>query len=167
MNDNPYQTPVANLETPDNRPGRPVLAVIVSVITDFLVTMIGGAGIAILTGIYLAANGYSQEAVGAIFVDQSATNPYFWVVTIWSLLSSVLAGYVCAVLARRNLVKPVIWAIVILTLLSIPLLFMLDNKLLHIALGLVSIAAFASGAWLFAVRKQRAARKLEEAIEPA
>jgi hypothetical protein len=124
--------------------------------------MLGGAGIAFVSAIVLAANGYSRDQVAAIYLDQSISNPYFLIVTVWGLGSSLLAGYICGIIAKQNIVKPVIWAIVLLTLLSVPFVFMLDNKALHIALGLLSIVAFASGAWAYAIRKERAANKLEE-----
>lgn len=102
MPHNPYSPPEAPLADQPPPPGSPWKAVGLGLLVDIGGTMVLGTVFAILAGVVMASQGYSAEEAEATFSGPVLDS---WVSAGAMLLGlgcSVVGGYVCARIVRRQ-----------------------------------------------------------------
>jgi hypothetical protein len=102
---NPYAPPGAALQDLPAKAGSALKAVTLGLLVDVGGTTAGGLLLGILYGIWLAASGMSVEDVAAASEGAMQQSWMFWISTAMGLGFSVLGGFVCARIARRNEIK--------------------------------------------------------------
>lgn len=149
MEENVYAPPSAELKEIIQRPPRPKTAIVVAALFDLTLTIVVTTVAGIGYGIYMASGGVSPEEIQAA-VQMMANNTDFQaLISFLGLLVSILAGYLCAHIAIRNVYRNTALCGVVQTL--IVRLLNLDPKLTltDLALTAVSFAALLFGAWLY------------------
>ncbi len=99
---NPYAPPAAALQELPAKAGSPLKAVTLGLLVDIGGTTAGSLLLGILYGIWLAASGVSVEEIAAASEGAIKESWLFWISTAMGLGFSLLGGYVCARIARRN-----------------------------------------------------------------
>jgi hypothetical protein len=82
-----------------------VKAVVLGLLVDIVGTTAGSLLLGALYGIMLAASGASMEEIAAAGESVATDSWMFWLSTAMGLAFSVLGGYVCARIARRDELK--------------------------------------------------------------
>lgn len=165
MNDgsNPFSPPKVDTYTEATRGGSRLWAVVAGFVTDIGGSMVAGILTAGVVGAVLGAQGIPPEQIQEFF---SSSDPYSWFMVINYLVGcavSVLGGYVCARIARRDEYK--LGGILAASVIAFGLLlFSAGNAsrpmALHVGLVLITVASVTLGAWLGAVSNQRALRRI-------
>jgi hypothetical protein len=145
---NPYQPPRADVaQQVDAKPGSPVKAVLIGALVDTGGTIIAVALVSIAYGIQLGLSGMPPADMAQAFENLPWNSWPSLAGVVMGSLSSVLGGYVCARIVRRQEYR---WAGV-LSLISVALGFLLGGEsgvwqgLLHVA---ITVACVMAGAWL-------------------
>ena len=99
---NPYAPPGAALQDLPAKAGSPLKAIMFGLVVDMVGTTVGSLLLGAIYGIALAASGASLDELGAAAEGAAADSWLFWISTAMGLAFSVLGGYVCARIARRN-----------------------------------------------------------------
>jgi hypothetical protein len=99
---NPYAPPGAALQDLPVKAGSPLKAIILGLVVDLVGTMVGSLLLGAIYGIALAASGASFDELAAAGEGVATDSWLFWITTAMGLAFSVLGGYVCARIARRN-----------------------------------------------------------------
>jgi hypothetical protein len=99
---NPYAPPQAALKDAPPAAGSPVKAVTLGLVADIGGTLAGAVVFMVIYGIVLGVSGASAEEITAATDFTSTDSWQFYVTTLIGLGFSVLGGYVCARIARRN-----------------------------------------------------------------
>jgi hypothetical protein len=99
---NPYAPPLAALKDGPAAAGSPVKAVALGLLTDVGGTFAAAVVLMVVYGVALGVSGAGEEQIAAA-ADFSSTDSWqFYAGTLLGLAFSVLGGYVCARVARRN-----------------------------------------------------------------
>ncbi len=153
MEKNVYAPPGADLKEVIERTPRPKTAIVVAALFDITLTIVMTAVVGIGYGIYLASTGSSPEEIQTAAQAMTENTGFRAITSFFGLLVSILAGYLCAHIAVRNVYRNTALCGVLLTLFV--RLINLDPKLTltDLALVAVSFMALLFGAWLY-VRRQ-------------
>jgi hypothetical protein len=100
--DNPYKAPVTPLKEPSPAPRSPILAVLAGLLVDFGGTMLATVVIGIVYAVTLASRGMPPEQTVEAVTRAEPFSGYGLLTSIVGASLSVLGGYVCARIARRN-----------------------------------------------------------------
>ena len=151
---NPYLPPQAVVAEAPRKPGSPVTAVVVGLVVDFGATVLA---VVIFVLIYVVATALSGAASGADVepLMQEATAKLtagdswpFYAAAVIGTLCSVLAGYVCARIARQRELTLGALLGAIITIVSV-ILGPGDTAIgVWRAVLLANMAAVLAGAWL-------------------
>lgn len=99
---NPYAPPGAAVQDPPARPGSAVKAVVLGLLVDVGGTTLGSMIIGAIYGVALAASGAGMEELEAASRGWAQVSWLFWLTSAMGLGFSVLGGYTCARVARRD-----------------------------------------------------------------
>ncbi len=99
---NPYEPPRANLQRRNSEPGSIPKAVAIGVAIDISLTLLASVTAAIIYGAILAARGYSEEAITAVFQQFDPVSAFGIITTLLGMAISAFAGFQCARIANRN-----------------------------------------------------------------
>jgi MFS family permease len=102
MQNNPYVPPVADLKDAPQPPGSPIKAVVLGFLVDMGTTAVGGM---ILGGAYafiLKRRGLSDRQIFSALEDQSLTSTINLAGLLVGTMGSLLGGWLCARIVRRN-----------------------------------------------------------------
>ena len=100
---NPFAAPGSDLTPPDpHPPGAPWKAILVGFVVDVAFTIIFSFAWSIVFGAYLAASGNSPEEIRAMAESSQAGDFYSGVLIAIGGVGSLIGGYLCARIARRN-----------------------------------------------------------------
>lgn len=99
---NPYAPPSAAVQDLSERAGSPLKAIALGLLVDVGGTTVGSLLLGAIYGIALAASGASLDELAAAGEGPATDSWLFWISTAMGLVFSVLGGYVCARIARRN-----------------------------------------------------------------
>jgi hypothetical protein len=102
---NPYAPPEAALKDLPAKAGSAFKAVALGFAADIGGTFLAGMVLALVYGAVLGASGASMEEILASSKDIGTDSWLFYAGTLVGLAFSVLGGYVCARIARRNEMK--------------------------------------------------------------
>ncbi len=106
MSDNPYTPPDAKLADPadpaDQSAGSPVKAVLLGALVDVGGSLLLSTVMGIVLAVVLAQQGMAPEQIGEAFGSMTATSPFRIIAMVLGTGMSMLAGYVCARIARRR-----------------------------------------------------------------
>lgn len=153
--DSPYQPPTADVrdQTVFKRPA-PIKAVIVGLLVDQVGTAIFQLGLFVVYGFMLGAEGLQpKEIVQAINSLVWYSGPHI-IEFVGGLLISVLAGYLCARLARQRIFRTTL--IMAALDVGLPLPFIHDLTVLKLVLLVAPTAiCVLLGAWLWALQDRR------------
>ena len=100
--ENLYTPPQAALADTDAKPGSPVKAVLLGVMTDIGGTLAVSLVLGIVYGMKLAASGASQEEIGALSANPTLDSGFSIAASLLGCGFSVLGGYVCARIAKHS-----------------------------------------------------------------
>jgi len=100
--DNPYAAPTTPVKDPPPPPRSPILAVLAGVATDIGGTIVAGLVISIVYAATLASEGRSLEQIEQALTQIDPSSGYFVVSLVVGFGFSVLGGYICARVARRE-----------------------------------------------------------------
>jgi hypothetical protein len=150
MTDNLYQTPVADVDTnvavlPKPKTGI-FIAVIVDMVSTFIITIIAG----VLYAYISYKNGMAPEEIMKLGENIDAFGAFSLGVSFLGLLVSVIAGYVCARIAKIQIYKNAVIAAAIVYALSELITIGSKHYIYTSLLGLTTFVAMLFGAWLFA-----------------
>jgi hypothetical protein len=153
MEKNVYAPPGAELKEVIERTPRPKTAIVVAALFDITLTIVMTAVVGIGYGIYLVSTGSSPEEIQSAAQTMTENTGFRAITSFLGLLVSIMAGYLCAHLAVRNVYRNAALCGVLLTLFV--RLVNLEPKLTltDLALVAVSFMALLFGAWLY-VRRQ-------------
>jgi putative Mn2+ efflux pump MntP len=101
---NPFQPPRSGFEKPprDREPGSLLAAVLIGVAVDIGGTIMGGAVMGIVYGLMLAAQGFTEPQIQAIFEKPDPLSTFNILATAMGLSMSALGGFFCARTANVN-----------------------------------------------------------------
>lgn len=153
--DSPYQPPTADVrDQPVFKKPAPIKAVIVGLLVDQIGTAIFQFGLFVVYGIMLGAEGLQpKEIVPTINSLVWYSTPHIIEFAGGSLIS-VLAGYLCARLARQSIFRTTI--IMAALDVGLPLPFVHDLTMLRLFLLTIPTAlCVLIGAWLWALQDRR------------
>lgn len=102
---NPYAPPEATVKDLPAKAGSAFKAVALGFAADIGGTFLAGMVLALVYGAVLGASGASMEEIMASSKEIGSDSWLFYVGTLVGLAFSVLGGYVCARIARRNEMK--------------------------------------------------------------
>ncbi|GLS06308.1 hypothetical protein GCM10007860_34860 [Chitiniphilus shinanonensis] len=100
--DNPYAAPGVDLTQADTSPGSPVKAVLYAFLLDFVGSNLLALILGIAYGALLTLGGMPPDQLEAHMGSLAWYSPYMLIVTILGTMISVLAGFVCARIAKRH-----------------------------------------------------------------
>jgi uncharacterized membrane protein AbrB (regulator of aidB expression) len=100
--ENPYKPTAAALRDPPKPPRSPLVAMIAGIAVDFGGTILSTLLIGIVYGLTLVGRGMAPDQLEQAFADVDPGSGYFIVSTVVGGAFSLLGGYVCARLVRRN-----------------------------------------------------------------
>ena len=100
--DENYKPPATPVEDAPRPPGSPFVAVLVGFVVDVGGTLLAGILFTFVFAILRASQGGSAADVETALADLSSDTGFMVVSGIVGLSFSVLGGYVCARIARRN-----------------------------------------------------------------
>jgi MFS family permease len=100
--DNPYRPSDAAMKDAPPAPRSPILAVLAGLAVDFGGTLLSSIAIAIVYAVMLAAEGTPLEQIQSTVTEVDPRSGYFVFSTLVGGAFSILGGYVCARVARRN-----------------------------------------------------------------
>jgi hypothetical protein len=100
--DENYKPPATPVEDAPRPPGSPFVAVLVGFAVDVGGTLLTGVLFAVVFALLRASRGGSTAGVDATLADLSSDTGFMIVSGVVGLSFSVLGGYVCARIARRN-----------------------------------------------------------------
>lgn len=103
MSDNPYSPPDAKLADPaDHSPGSPVKAVLLGALVDIGGSLILSTVMGIAMVMFLSQQNMTPEQIGEAFASMPGGSLFRIVGMVLGTGMSMLAGYVCARIARRR-----------------------------------------------------------------
>src|SRR5690349_20937062 len=100
--DNPYRAPTAAVRDPPPPPRSPILAMVAGLAVDIGGSMLASIVIGIVYAVVLASRGMAPEEVGKILTALDPSSGYFILSSAIGFGFSLLGGYVCARIARRD-----------------------------------------------------------------
>jgi hypothetical protein len=100
--DNPYKPTATSLKEPPSPPRSPILAVLVGLVVDFGGTTIASIVVGIVYAATLAGRGVPVEQITEAVTEFDPASGYGIVAMLVGGGFSILGGYVCARIARRN-----------------------------------------------------------------
>ncbi|TJZ79163.1 hypothetical protein [Chitiniphilus eburneus] len=101
--DNPYAASSADLtQVAVPRPGSPVKAVLYAFLLDFVGSHLLGVVLGIAYGTLLTLGGMPLDRLEAHMASLSWYSPYMLTATVLGTMISLLAGFVCARIAKRH-----------------------------------------------------------------
>ena len=100
--DNPYKAPTTAVRDPPAPPRSPIVAVLAGLAVDLGGTFVVGIAIGIGYAATLASEGKAPEQIQEAMTTSDASSGSFIAVSAVGGLFSLLGGYVCARVARRN-----------------------------------------------------------------
>ncbi|HJR69460.1 MAG TPA: hypothetical protein VKA43_05430 [Gammaproteobacteria bacterium] len=100
--DNPYAAPTTPVKDPPPPPRSPILAVLAGVAVDIGGTVVASIVIGIVYAMSLASQGRSLEQVEQALTEADPMSAYYVVTMAVGFGFSVLGGYVCSRVARRE-----------------------------------------------------------------
>lgn len=102
MSGSPYKPPATHVEDAPRPPGSPFVAVLLGFVVDVGGTLLTGILLTVVFTLLRAGQGGSTADVEAALTALSSDTTFMVVSGIVGLSFSVLGGYVCARVARRN-----------------------------------------------------------------
>lgn len=162
LKSNPYKTPDANVEIVDDRPGKPVKAVILASLFDIVMTNISGFLGAIVFGVLMASQGMGADEIMQISQQLDYENPLYLMMTAVGMLITGIGGYMCAQIAKEKawyatsayiMLMAAFGYLMSLTVPSVGIIESIVGSIGTIMLGLL-------GAWISVNRRQRTTRRL-------
>jgi hypothetical protein len=102
MADENYKPPATPVEDAPRPPGSPIVAVLVGFVVDVGGTLLTGILFTVVFSILRASQGGSATDIETALADLSSDTGFMVASGIVGLSFSVLGGYVCARIARRN-----------------------------------------------------------------
>ncbi len=100
---NPFAPPGADVTPPESRPpGAPWKAVLVGFAVDVAFSIVFAFILSIAYGAYLAMTGRSAEEISSMIADSKLGDFYTGAILAIGGIGSMLGGYICARIARRN-----------------------------------------------------------------
>ena len=99
---NHYEPPRANLERRNEEPGSLAKAIAIGALIDIAGTLVAGFAAAIVYGIVLGMNGYSEEAIASAFENIDPWSAFGVFSLLLGLAVSAIAGFQCARIANRD-----------------------------------------------------------------
>jgi len=146
MSSDPYKTPLSDVTLTEYFPQRPVRGIITGLLVDIGGTIITSLIIVFTYGIILGITGRSVEEIERLTTNYDPLSPIGIVASVFGLIMSYIAGYVCAKVSRaRNLRYPTILATIIFILGTLVSWGGIDIFLL-LVMGLVGFAVTLLGA---------------------
>jgi heme/copper-type cytochrome/quinol oxidase subunit 4 len=150
-----YKTPEAKLVVPDTKPGRPVRAVMVGVLLDITLTLLFDLIRNIGAGVYIGfiRGAYGSDATIQEFI--SSAEPwgiYYNIGVALGIIATIIASYVCARLARKNVYRYASIMITIVIAMTIPFMQLSTPVERIVILNLLTFIAAIAGAWLYIYR---------------
>ncbi|MGE5386859.1 MAG: hypothetical protein ACM3SV_13340 [Betaproteobacteria bacterium] len=101
--ENPFTPPKADVaDVPDTTPGSPIKAVLFGFLTDFGGSMLAGIPFAFIYGVLLSVSGIPADEVGQALTEMPPDSLYAVIGYGIGLAFSMLGGFVCARIAKRN-----------------------------------------------------------------
>jgi hypothetical protein len=100
--ENPYRPPKARVQDAPAPPRSAVVGVLVGLAVDVGGTIVAGIVLGIVYAVMLAARGMGPEQIQTTLTEIDPRSGYFLVSGIVGLGFSLLGGYVCARLVRRD-----------------------------------------------------------------
>lgn len=148
MDDNLYKAPQSDLATPQ-LPGSATKAVIMGLAIEIVgTTLVGIAGVFVYT-LILSAQGYAEDQVESALYSADPFSTWGAIMTFLGSIVSVIAGYVCARIARRSSYAPaVILATIMATLGAVVSLGTYSTMVMAFFVVITYVATL-FGAWLF------------------
>lgn len=148
-NSNPYQTPQGEIRVaPELRPGSPLKAIFLGLLTDIGGTTVASFIIGIGYAIMLARQGMAAEEISKSVAVMDTLSPLGLFTVAVGLMFSICGGYVCARIAKRDEYRNC----AIQAVMSCGFVFLMKSPPASwaefIILSLLSIAALFLGAWL-------------------
>lgn len=144
-NDNPYKAPTTPLKDAPRPPHSPIIAVLAGLAVDIGGSLLASILIGIAYAAILASQGMSPEEIGATLTEPDPSTRYFVFSVVVGLGFSLLGGYVCARIARRQERR---WATILGLLSGVIGLSMVSDRLeigVNLGLSLLSIAIVVLG----------------------
>lgn len=146
MSSDPYKTPDSDVTQNEPFSPRPVRGIIIGLLVDLGGTIITSLIILLIYGIILGITGGGAEAIERLTTNYDPYSPIGIVISIFGLLMSYIAGYVCAKVSRaQNLTYPSILATIVFIVGTITV-WNTVNILLLLIMGLAGIAVTLLGA---------------------
>jgi MFS family permease len=105
MQNNPYVPPVAELKDAPRPPGSPVKAIVLGFLIDVLGTLLGVTILGVGYTFVMARQGLSAEQMQSVMQKQSMTTPFGLTSLLVGTAFSVLGGWICSRIVRRNELK--------------------------------------------------------------
>jgi hypothetical protein len=102
MSHDPYRPPRSKVEDARRPPGSPIVAIVVGLITDVGGTIIASIVIGIVYASILGARGLGSAEIESALTNMTDEPALFALGLAVGLGFSVLGGYVCGRIARRN-----------------------------------------------------------------
>jgi hypothetical protein len=103
--ENPYKPPAATVRDPPRpprAPRSPVVGVLTGLAIDVGGTIVAGIVLGIVYAVVLAARGMGPEQIQTTLTDVDPSSGFFLLSGVVGLGLSVLGGYVCARMVRRD-----------------------------------------------------------------
>ncbi len=143
----PYAAPTSAVADRTERPGRPVLAVLAGVAIDIIGTIIVSMLLGFGYGIFLAINGANTSDMEAL-LTATDSSLYMTLGMIFGFAVSVLAGYWCARIGKRQIY--LLGSIqFVLTSAFFMLITPTEASLLHLLLAFINLASVFLGCYLW------------------
>lgn len=154
VNDNPYQTPHANVSGREPVKARPVLGLVLGAAFDIVLTGVLGVVLGLVYGVMMVAMGLSAEEMAARVEALGPLSPLLVTGAFFGGLISVGGGYICARVGKRSEYRYAAMMSAISVVSGFLMSGMDDLQLWDVSMVLLTVASVMLGAH-FGVRKNR------------
>lgn len=145
MSDNPFAPPASEVRDVSSRPGSPIKGVILGLLVDIGGSVVAGMLIGAAFAVFMAQSGMPAEEIFAALSNTRFASPLFVVSTMAGAGFSVLGGYICQRIARRQNYRLALVLAGLSTILGVAMSWSTYSPLAHALLTLLNVASVLLG----------------------